>query len=85
MKEILNKSDWLFFPLLIVSLVQGLSTFMFSATLFDVTFNYIFTGVFKYSEIQKRIVEVAGFMQLPALLFWLFIFIISKKAKTNDT
>ena len=86
MKKILNKHEWLSFLILILTIVQALSATIFLAVSFDATFLYIFTGVFKYSEIQIRALEVAGFMQLPALTFWFLVFIISiQKEKTNDT
>lgn len=86
MKKILNKHERLVFLILILTIVQVLSAIIFLTLSFDATFWYIFTGVFKYSEIQIRALEVAGFMQLPALTFWFLVFIISiQKEKTNDT
>lgn len=83
MKEILKKHEWLFFPILVITLIQALSCLIFISTLFDVSFCYIFEGTFKYSEIQTRAVIVAGFMQIPAIIFWSIIFILSIRKKSK--
>jgi len=85
MKKILNKHKWLFLPICILTIVQSLSIPIFLIVFFDSTFWYVFTGVFKYSEIQTRALEVAGLMQLPALIFWVIMLaILQKRKKAND-
>ena len=76
MDQILDKHEWLFFPISFVTLFQVISAFMFLFVNLDVTFWYILNGVFQYSEIQVRTLNVAVLMQLPALVFWLSILII---------
>jgi len=83
MREILKKYEGLFFVILGTSLLQALSVLMFLSINFDVAFNYIFNGTFQYSETQTRAIIVAVFLQLPALIFWLTIFIISLRRDKN--
>lgn len=83
MKEILKKHEWLFFPVLIIGLVQIVSTFMFIYVNMHVTMDYISYGMFQYSEVQVRTLEVAVYLQLSALIFWLTIFIISLRRDKN--
>lgn len=77
MREILKKYEWLFFVIIFVSLFQSLFVLMFLAINFDAAFNYIFNGVFQYSETQTRAIIVAVLLQLPVIILWLIIFIIS--------
>jgi len=85
MREILKKHEWLFFPILGTSLLQALSILIILLVNFDAAFNYIFNGTFQYSETPTRALVVAGFMQIPAIVFWLIIFIISRRKKCSNT
>ena len=77
MREILKKYEWLFFVIIFVSLFQSLFVLMFLAINFYAAFNYILNGVFQYSEAQIRAIIVAALLQLPVIILWLIIFIIS--------